>query len=101
MFKKLTATVIVIGALSIGAIAAIIGGCIYTPTPVSKLSDNVDAVIVKVYWELRIGSEDWTTVVKLPDGTRRSLKGKLGREGEVIIVPRIEPIQQSRWAIHR
>ena len=81
--------------LIIGAIIAFIMSLSYKPV-ISTLPDTVDAVIVKVYWELRLGTEDWTTVVKLPDGTRRSLAGKLGKEGEVIIVPRVEASPSNR-----
>jgi hypothetical protein len=52
----------------------------------SKTHDVVEGRVVETYRELRVGAEDWTTVIERPDGTRTSLPGKLGEEGEIIKV---------------
>lgn len=44
----------------------------------------VDVKIIDVYREFKLGTENGTTIIELPDGTRRALNGRLGEKGETI-----------------
>jgi len=46
----------------------------------------VSATIVKVYKEFPSIGQDWKTTVELPNGVRKVMPGRLGKEGETIRV---------------
>ena len=55
------------------------------PTPPVVMEE---VKIISVYNEIRLGSEDGTTIVERKDRFRVPLRGKLGKKGDIISVDR-------------
>ena len=56
------------------------------PPPPPPTHQMVSATIVKVYKEFPSIGQDWKTTVELPNGVRKVMPGRLGKEGETIRV---------------
>jgi hypothetical protein len=75
---------IAVGVL-VGLIAMALAFSIHKEVEASR-PVPIQVKIVDVYREIKLGRVNGTTVVEMPDGTRQSLDGRLGKKGETITI---------------
>lgn len=66
--------------------------CLFYSGCMPKIQED-SGTILNVYREIRIGSEDGTTVVQFEDGRIQKYRGRLGKIGQKIKVPHYAEVE--------